>query len=668
MKTSYRYICGLCMTIVAVQGFVCRASAQEMLVPLSENRNVQPQPAHVHKSSGIQKLDAGDNPLPLPFVGDFAPAHPYPDPAQWTTNGVYVNNHYALNMPTVGVATFDALNGEGRLYAHLSGAAAAADTLASLPIDLESKNNIALSFFYQPGGLGDMPGLLDKFMLEFYSPADDLWTEVWSVVYNAADSTITESREADTLVHKFDVQNMPFVYAALEVNAPWRQRGFQFRFVNYVTLTVNADVPGRASNADFWHLGMIYLNNNRDAADTCFDEVAMTRLDLKRNNAYASIPAYHLAASPAMSLDSFTVTYYNMGCDSKQAPVYYSINPLYGAGAAAAVTDEPVLLDNILAKQRRSWIQPVHYTFSATAADAAFEIATYLDIDKKETSPLRTALRHNDTLKHIQEFHDYYAYDDGSAENGYGLFGYGSSTGRVAVPFAPLMGDSLRGVYLYFNLAKDSANVTPFELAVWSDDGGVPGTILLRQKITRPAFDSLSYVAYKFKTPLWIGRNQSFYVGWIQSSETFLNIGYDANTPTHGKNLYSLTATGVWYESIYDGALMIRPIFCKAENFPGNHIEPEAEKTSAAAAPDRYMIYPNPASDWIAVRNLTDEEAGRVTPPQLLELYDLSGRRCFAGYTAGGAVSLSGLAAGVYLVRITDGGKIKTLQQIIVNE
>ncbi len=38
--------------------------------------------------------------------------------------------------------------------------------------------------------------------------------------------------------------------------------------------------------------------------------------------------------------------------------------------------------------------------------------------------------------------------------------------------------------------------------------------------------------------------NDIFYVGWKQRSETFLNAGYDINTPNNGRQFYWLN--GEW--------------------------------------------------------------------------------------------------------------------------
>jgi hypothetical protein len=49
-----------------------------------------------------------------------------------------------------------------------------------------------------------------------------------------------------------------------------------------------------------------------------------------------------------------------------------------------------------------------------------------------------------------------------------------------------------------------------------------------------------------------------FYVGWKQRSESFLNAGYDVNTPNAGKQFYWLN--GEWNQSQVPGSIMIRPV------------------------------------------------------------------------------------------------------------
>jgi hypothetical protein len=309
-----------------------------------------------------------------------------------------------------------------------------------------------------------------------------------------------------------------------------------------------------------------------------------------------------------------------------------------------------------------------YYPFSVNAETAAFEIRSYLRTDN-DSDPFRTTLRSNDTTTYIQRFHDYYAYDDGSAENGYGLFGAGTGNGRVAVQFQSYQADSLRGIYMYFNYAKDGANLKPFRLAVWDDNDGVPGNLLYTHTVTRPEVrDSMNqFVAYKFEKALHIARRQVFYVGWIQTSEVFLNIGFDANRRNGHRNFYALNNYDGWYSSIYDGSLMMRPIFCEERNFSDDFVPPPPPPDQQVKSGDDYLLYPNPALDQVTIRNIKAEREMLPSPGnQRVELYDLRGALVHSTYTPDATFSVAKLPAGVYVVRIYENNVIKTSRKIIV--
>src|SRR6056297_1603828 len=55
--------------------------------------------------------------LSLPFLDDFSVLSILPDPGRWIDQKVYVNDNYAVNQPTIGVATLDAIDENGDLYA-----------------------------------------------------------------------------------------------------------------------------------------------------------------------------------------------------------------------------------------------------------------------------------------------------------------------------------------------------------------------------------------------------------------------------------------------------------------------------------------------------------------------------------------------------------------------
>ena len=97
--------------------------------------------------------------LTLPFFDDFSRNTVNPTLDLWEVSSITTNQNYGFNPITFGVATFDAINNRGELYANLTTTAQGADTLTSLPINLSysADDSIYLSFCFQPQGLGYAP-------------------------------------------------------------------------------------------------------------------------------------------------------------------------------------------------------------------------------------------------------------------------------------------------------------------------------------------------------------------------------------------------------------------------------------------------------------------------------------------------------------------------------
>jgi len=75
----------------------------------------------------------------------------------------------------------------------------------------------------------------------------------------------------------------------------------------------------------------------------------------------------------------------------------------------------------------------------------------------------------------------------------------------VALKFTPIIADTLRGVYLYFNKTlSNSTTSLRFYLKVWSNNNGVPGSEIYSQVGEKPIYtDSLNKFAYiKLDTPI----------------------------------------------------------------------------------------------------------------------------------------------------------------------
>ena len=158
-------------------------TAQEILTGITQNSIL----AKAYKSNTPK--GNRDQSVRLPFIDDFSNYTGYPNSGLWLDRKCFVNNTFAINPPSIGVATFDALDENGKIYAHADRTTFSADTLTSACIRLDSNfsqhrlmrvsDSIYFSFYYQPGGgcssnppvawerLGDAPEQDDALVLEF---------------------------------------------------------------------------------------------------------------------------------------------------------------------------------------------------------------------------------------------------------------------------------------------------------------------------------------------------------------------------------------------------------------------------------------------------------------------------------------------------------------------
>lgn len=180
MKIILNLLFGFLMSCLLIPSTL---TAQEYLTGITQNSIL----TKLYKQS-VPKGD-GNVAVRLPFVDDFSNYTGYPNNTLWKDRKCFINNTYAINPPSIGVATFDALDENGKIYAHADRSAFPADTLTSVLIRLDSNftqhrpmrlsDSIYFSFYYQPGGgcssnppvgwgrLGDEPERDDRLVLEF---------------------------------------------------------------------------------------------------------------------------------------------------------------------------------------------------------------------------------------------------------------------------------------------------------------------------------------------------------------------------------------------------------------------------------------------------------------------------------------------------------------------
>jgi hypothetical protein len=643
---------------------ILETEAQEVLTNLIENIQASQTTKHPRTKSIFN--------IELPFIDDFSKiGQVTPNPGLWReSRSVYVNRTFAINPPTVGVATFDPFDDKGKIYDRPANSIFAADTLTSEFIQLtySPADSICLSFYIQPKGYGDMPESGDSLALEFYSPSDDVWNKVWSASV-VSDSKIEISNRLSGAMTVIEDDSIGFKFFRSNIkieDSKYLKNDFSFRFINYASINIHTDFPGRSTASDHWHLDFVYLDKNRTVNNPNIPDIALIGDPKRLTMGYETVPATHFEFAKSGLFDdpmNLELNYTNFGWGTKSVTRNFRLRSIYGtsgstlsysAGAENIPNGSTINLSYAIPR----------YNFSITDDSASFEMLSWIVTDN-DPSNFRTALRYNDTNRIIYEFKDCYAYDDGTAENGYGLFGNGSSQGKVAVKFRTYMADSLRGIYMYFNRAMNDINTNyNFIVAVWNDAGGIPGELIRGETGGRPVFrDSLNkYVAYKFSKPVYLSEGEIFYVGWFQTDEGFLNIGFDRNRNSKNNTFYSLGQ--IWEPSVFDGSLMIRPIFCRSDlRFPSDYVELE-DNEIANRNTHTFRAYPNPARGIVYL----EEEDNAPLISLKIELYAFSGELVKVFENVSGNIDVTNVPPGIYLMRVWSAdGKVREVKRIIVS-
>jgi hypothetical protein len=593
--------------------FLVDSPAQEVVTGLQSNYSII-------KSKGSQKINKGitsSDTLELPFYDDFSNQSVFPDIKKWIDDYVYINNTYSDRQITTGIATFDALDNSGRLYETASSSGFKADQLTSQPVNLNysPSENIWLSFFYQAGGLGDSPESKDSLTLQFLAPDENTWYSVWKVDGNS---------------------NQKFIPVIIPINETrFLKKGFQFRFINYATLSPNLSDPSMVGNCDLWNMDYILLDKNRHAADTTFEDVSF-RLPLRSLlKSHEAMPWKQFRQVYLQEMgSSIPIHYRNNGTIIRNVTRNFEIWNVYKNSQSYIFSAGAT---NIDPSTNIDYNADLLYTFNTDNVDSAlFRITCSLKTD--EFDP-----KGNDTLVYYQNFKNYFAFDDGSSEGGYGINGLGSRNAMMAYKFVSYMQDTLRAIQICFNDSYMDANKRAFDLMVWDDNNGIPGNTIYSKEEVMVEQGEMINGFYNYYIPEGVNVNSVFYIGWKQRTETFLNAGFDVNTLPAGRQLYWLN--GEWRQSQVQGSVMIRAVV-------GYPLKVSSVNDPYYKGKNLISIWPNPASDVI---NLDPGEL-KLSGISFLTIMDLSGKELIK-VPFREQIDISSLHKGIYIIITSINGR-----------
>jgi hypothetical protein len=542
----------------------------------------------------------------------------------YTDRSVYRNTTFAIDPPSIGVVTFDGLDQFGIPYNIInppsSDNTVKADELTSIPLNLAGlpDNNVYLSFFYQPKGRGiDGPEAKDSLALDFYNPTTKKWGNVWRVPGFLSDT---------------------FLQEIIRVPDEFHQLGFRFRFRNYANST---------GAFDQWHLDYIYLDHNRSATDTIQKDIAYIYDAPSMLKDYHAMPWFHFKLNPAQYMfDTSLTTVFNRSLDN--LPIYNKVVVQDTNGAQAyrfpASNTEFVLLPP---RTGVEFEYPINFDFTSGAIDTAMILRSVFDIDFRPSgAQLVDFIRSNDTVISNTVLDNYYAYDDGTAEAGYGVNpsqGSGGRTAYMAVEFNAPISDTLGGIQLYFLPQANDIRNQKFVLTVWNSSPPTPNNVVFEREISStPQFsDDNGYITYLFDSLVLV--DPVFTVGIKSVGLYSMNIGYDLNTNSKSKIFWSFDGA-TWYNpsnGIRDGSLMLRPVFRKKKFGVGI---PDYARSNIA---EKVTVYPNPAREQLFIQN----ESGLSF--EIIELFDSRGRKV-QELSFSREMDIASLPNGIYFIRLRE--------------
>lgn len=634
--------------------FSYKSFAQETLSGLQTNHLVEKLHKERLKNKSTLKSKAV---LELPFIDDFAKSIGLPDSSLWIDENAFINQTYSINAPSIGVATLDAISNLGTIYSTASSLPFSADTLTSKQINLNypGNNTIFLSFYYQPGGLGDNPELNDTLIVEYYSIDSTRWESIWKANYNKQDSILIETNvltDTRDTIYGSETLNLEenFYQVILPVNQDqFLKSGFQFRFRNYASLSSTEGNESRASNSDHWHLDFIILDKDRNENDSIIDDLTINKPQTSMLKNFDAIPWHHypLALTQEMKRE-FYMENRNLN-DTKISPTRnYRVRNLLGLTEDDEFTS--VSTNPVLPFSTNYHIYPTDYAFlyNPDFDSLIFLISSYTNSDVfPETEPYRW----NDTTHFYQKFYNYYAYDDGTAENGYGLIGEGTEQAKVAMRFISYIEDTLTGIQIYFNQTLNNANQYTYKVHVWDEVDGKPGSEIYTLENQKPEnTDELNkFTIIPFDEKIVV--SDAFYIGWQKEYSTeMLNVGFDVNRINNDKLYYNFN--GEWKQSDYEGTVMIRPMF-------GEKVELVTSNNPISSNKFDFEIYPNPAKETIHI-NFDFTEDYNYT------VYDSYGRQLKSGVSSQNSINISDLNSGMYILKIESTNNTSATRKFIV--
>ncbi|MDJ1492863.1 T9SS type A sorting domain-containing protein [Cytophagaceae bacterium DM2B3-1] len=591
--------------------FVITCQAQLRVAPLTQT---PPNPV-------TKKAQARTQALKLPFFEDFSTYFGQPDPAKWENHGVVINNTYADDQPSKGMATFDGLQFNGLPYTTPTSANQSltdtTDILTSQPIDLTGQTastKVNLSFWWSGQSLGESPDPGDSLVLQFKDNTG-AWVTQW------ADKSATKQGFKDTLLN---ITNTRFFHS-----------DFQFRFIAY----------GRPTGMyDVWNLDYIILDANQTYDPLSVKDMAATQQPRSLLKRYSAMPLNQFQISELTSADTTYVFNNQKNAPSQFNIIYTIVNTQNNAQLYSYNSLNDNSWIKLVRPRTRDFASVIIPGNLSINGSAPLVLQSKFEVNSTDNTPVSSIdVFRNDTIGRTTVLSDYYAYDDGTAEYGIGVR---QQQGSVAVRYILNKPDTITAIRIHFaRVGETDLTGQTFGLSIWKKLDGQTSSILYQKSFAIQYPDTLNkFYTYTLTHPdddsvLYpVGVSDTIYIGWIQATADLLAVGYDRNTDSHTEQFYNIAGGANWQNNTEPetGSIMLRPVVGKG--------------TVTGTEPNlppyvrNFKVYPNPSSD-----KLYWNENG-VTQIKVQDMLGRVLKQTTRGLNASNELSITDLPNGMYIL------------------
>lgn len=581
--------------------------------------------------------------ISLPFWDDFSFSSISSDTTLWESNtGAVINGTLGKVAPTLNVASFDGNDLLGNPHNPSGVSSETVDVLTSQPIDLEAvvlekRDSVWFSFYWQMGGLGEVPEQRDSLKLEFLDK-DGFWIEEYALP-GVADSLFDNFKKVAIQIDQDD----------------YFHSGFQFRF----RATGNSLGP-----YDAWHVDYVYLNQDRSPEGESLEDRTVAAPPTSIFSQYTMIPYDVLFDFPDTIYQEISFVFATL--ENKVHPVefeYTLTNYDYPNTDSASAKEELYYIfdsdDNLSLPalgRNTNTIAPLNHTYfsgyDSLFIEAELTFTSTEDeyfiqsIDGPPDSKVITYLvdeeynyRLNDTVRTYFEIHEALAYDDGSAEYAAGL---NKNESQIAIYFNIPSPDTLTYIDIYFPQINPSASGEEINLSVLKDLSGESSSLLRSQTFIIPGSASLNtFDRFVLDSPVIV--SGGFYIALQQFTNDYIGIGLDNNS-TLGTQKIFVNIEGDWEPNIkVEGMVMMRPVFADSD-YVVTDIDGIASELS---------VFPNPANQITSIKGLFDR----------FQLINISGKVLLSGHSQ--ELQVSNLQNGIYFLKIFKGSQSVTKKILI---